>query len=538
MRAFRNYIQNTVARYDNFIKRLAIWLDALPAVKLAALLVTAAVLLALLTSQFIEKSGDAVYKWGILKYYVETGQWYPQDFDHHQGRWALNLPVLALMKLFGSSAYVYYIYPMLCGIAGSLLIFKICTRIGTRLAGLAAFLIYFIFPLTARGHSQFLPMLPASTFILAAVYCMGQWFNRGKKFYIIAAALMLLFAYGCKITSLYWVLAFALFMALFAEEKAWGEFFRLRLTPSLLLFSGTVLAGLILETLLLNCFCGVSGGRLEIIALSVHLQRQGNLESCNFFVWLFSFLRPLSLRGKYFESFPCFFIFILGLASSLMYLKSDCIYKKFLAFITLAVYLLHCYMVYKIFPFLYPEEALSRYFIAVALLCIVLYCTSTREWQTMFQTRFPDFHYSRPLRFLLCLAWLVPALIYVGNSYLRNGTLLTVRRAAGVFSEAEAGFSPVLCALDKKPVNGILASTDQKNILRWLTLFGKTAQIPRLAGAKYPLITDGKGKLYAVLFNADKISASHSQDCVIINYNDINTARRQLKKPDRNAGLL
>lgn len=78
-----------------------------------------------LTLDLIEKSGDAVWKWSFLRYYAVSGIWYPDTPDHHQGRWGLNLPVYALMKLFGTSWWVYYIYPLLTALGCAILAYWI-----------------------------------------------------------------------------------------------------------------------------------------------------------------------------------------------------------------------------------------------------------------------------------------------------------------------------------------------------------------------------------------------------------------------------
>ena len=516
-------------KYSASIKKISAWLDSMPESKLLLLLFLVSIILVFVTSQFIEKSGDAVYKWGILRYYVDFGKWYPVQVDHHQGRWAINIPVIGLMKIFGTSALVYYVFPFITGIIGSMLIYSVTSKLGTRLAGTAAFLIFAIFPLTTRESTQFLPMLPATMFILAAFYFILKWLDKKQLFYILLAGIMVILAYGCKVTSLYWALAFALFIAIYGpDKKTYFSLLKIKIGPALILFSLTILGGLLIETLLINHFCGLSYGRMQVIAGS-HLHNRVDPQYCNFFVWLFSFLRPLSLRGKYFESIPCFFIFTLGMVSAVLCLLKGNINKKFLSFSLITVYLLHCYIVYRIFPFLHPEKPHSRYFMVVAAGCIIMYCVSRKEWNELIWNKISNIQLAQFLKTALCMAWLITSLIYVGNSWLRNGTIISAFTGEIMFFEAEEKKLPVLLELEKNPVDGKLRSSDRKSALRWLTLFGPSKLIPQLKNIPFPFVTDSHGKRYLALLSADRLTNSNGQDILTIDDLDLSIREKTMQ---------
>jgi 4-amino-4-deoxy-L-arabinose transferase-like glycosyltransferase len=511
------FFRNIIDKYRIAIEKISAKLNSLSRPALLLLLLAIAAVLLLVTSQFIEKSGDAVYKWGILRYYADSGIWYPVHADHHQGRWALNLPVLLIMKLFGSSAWVYYVFPFATGMVGALFIYAVTSRLCSRIAGIAAFLIFFIFPLSARGDTQFLPMLPAAMFILIALYCVLRWFDSKNLLNIILAGLMIILAYGCKVTSLYWALAIVLAIGLYSPEtRVWFKILRLKIGTAFIVFSATIVAGLLIETLVINHLCGFSYGRLQLIAGS-HLSAQIGTEEeyHGFFAWLFSFLRPLSLRGKYFESMPCFFIFILGLISAALALWKGSARKKFTAFCLILVYLLHCYMVCKVFPFLYPEQALSRYFMPVALVCIVLYCSTSLEWENFVWNRLRNLQIRSLAKFVLCLLWLIPSLIYVANSWLRNGTIINTFQGERLFAEAESKKLPVMLKLKKAPANSQLCSADRKSALRWMTLFGPVELIPELSTGSFQ-----GSRQYLILMNSAALPTA--EKALVINELKIN----------------
>jgi len=117
---------------NKVLKKYSLLLDKWPERKIIPGLVVLSILFRLLTSQFIERSGDAIHKWGVLRCFVETGNWYPAVIDHHMLRWSINFPVLLIQKVFGTSPLVYYIFPVLVSIICGILIYKITARLGSR----------------------------------------------------------------------------------------------------------------------------------------------------------------------------------------------------------------------------------------------------------------------------------------------------------------------------------------------------------------------------------------------------------------------
>jgi hypothetical protein len=484
--------------------KYSLLLDNWPERKIIPGLVVLSIFFRMLTSQFIERSGDAIHKWGVLRCFVETGNWYPAVIDHHMLRWSINFPTLLIQKIFGTSPLVYYIFPCLVSIVCGILIYKITARLSSRAAGIAAFLIFSIFPLTTRESAQFLPMLPACMFILASIYFLFKWIDKSKIRYVIFAAIALLCAYGSKETSLYWAPGIALFMLLFnPDRKIWFSIWRFKFGPAVILFSVIVMAGLLAETAILNAMFNSRFGRLELIS-KTHFNYTMAVYY-NFWEWLFSFSRPLSFKGKYFDSIPKNSIITLGLISACLWLfkQKGAIEKRLIAIPFAVAYFLHSYMVNKVFPFHYPEKAHGRYFLALSVFCIIMYVASYPQWRQYIWNKIRNLK----IRFF-CMAavialWLVPTIIQIINVIIYDGNIFNVaameRKMELALSESDR--KPALYMLYSGLSNNELSSHDVKHAKLILTVFGPAAGIPAIEQKNYPVVADASDKsLYIALY--------------------------------------
>ncbi|MFA6102232.1 MAG: glycosyltransferase family 39 protein [Victivallaceae bacterium] len=495
--------------------KYSILLDKWPERKIILSLVVLSLFFRLLTSQFIERSGDAIHKWGVLRCFVETGNWYPAVIDHHMLRWSINFPVLLIQKIFGTSPLVYYIFPCLVSIVCGILIYKITARLSSRTAGIAAFLIFSIFPLTTRESTQFLPMLPACMFILAAIYFLLKWIDKSQIRYVIFAAMAILCAYGSKETSLYWTPGIALFMLLFnPDRKIWFSIWRFKAGPAVILFTVIILTGLLAETAILNAMFNSRFGRLELVS-KTHFNYSMSV-FYTFWEWLFSFLRPLSFKGKYFDSMPKNFIIILGLISAflLLFKQKRSIEKQLIAIPFAVAYLLHSYMVNKIFPFHHPEKTHGRYFLALAVFCIIMYAASYPQWHQYIWSKIRNLKIR-----VLCMAavialWLVPTIIQIINTAIYDGTVFNVavmeRKMETAASEKDR--KPVLYMLNSRLRGNELSSYDIKHAILIMTVFGPAAEIPAIEKKKYPVVADASDKsLYIVLYPEHPVPSGGQQ---------------------------
>ncbi len=460
-----------------------------------------------LSLDLIEKSGDAVWKWSFLRYYAETGIWYPEFPDHHQGRWALNLPVYALMKLFGTSWWVYYIYPLLTALGTAVLAYWIAAKLRSKAAGAAAFFLICFLPQTVRESTQFLPLMPAAFYMLGAILLLLRHLKTGTLQPLFWSGLLVGISYGCKFTSLYWAVAFGLYLLLYPAEKR--EFFRVwkfHVGPAVFCFSAGVMLVLVLETVLLNAFFGVSGGRVEII-LGSHIPQRVSSDAVGLLGYLLSFFRPLEFSGKYFQSGPAILLFCAVIPIVIFQLWKGCgSERRLLAFSFMIVYLLHCYVVYKVFPFLHPEKAYLRYLLLLAVVGIIILVTGWHEASERLQ-RFLPSRYLLLLQAVYLIGMLVLMLIWVGNQWQHGNHIWNIFRMQKNFTIAKQEQLPVLNKIrDQKMLQeSKLATSDYKYGNMFLTMWGPTESLP-LHNSRNPLlIEDSDGKIWEILMHSEHL---------------------------------
>lgn len=498
---------NRIDRIEQAFLRIASRINAVSTVKLILCLIGIFLFWRFVTLDFVEKSGDAVWKWSFLRYYAITGEWFPAMPDHHQARWGINLPVLLLMKIFGDSPWVYYIFPLLTALGTGIFLFLIAARLRSKAAGCVAFLIALAFPLTARESTQFLPMLPAAFFALAATWLLLRHIDTGALLPVFCGGILIGISYGCKLTSLYWAAGFLLCLSLWpSDRKTYFHLWKFQFGPAVFLFGFGLLAVLILETLLFYRFFGVVGGLPEII-LGSHLSHRVRPDYLNGFEYLFSFFRPLDLSGKYFDLFPHILLLVAGTGIAVLWAAAGRKPQRFLAVSFLTAYLLHSYIVYKIFPFLHPEKNHSRYFLLLAAFSM-LFCTAGwHDGIAWLEKRFPR-RWVVSVSGIAVGIFLLLLLIRTGNQWSNGNHVVMVWRTHSALKLADREGVAVLMKV-KKPelaLAGDMASADAKYAKMWLTFWGPVELLPNLDGRKPQLFFDANGKLWQLLLNGGKFA--------------------------------
>ncbi len=425
----------------------------------------------LVTLEFVERSGDAIYKWGFIRCFLATGVWYPAAPDHHQGRWGINLPEMFFAWIFGPDSLIgYYVYPVLCGAAGAALAYGIVTRLRSKSAGCAVFLLFTFLPQIWRESCQFLPMLPAAVWMLGALWCLIRYCETDKVRFVFWSALLVFISYGCKFTSLYWAGAIGLFL-LFQPKFSFSK--------AVWVFGLTLLAGLLIETLLLNHFFDVSYGRVQIITGS-HLNDRPAPQYLGIGGYLLSFLRPLDLSGKYMDSFPKTIIMLaaLPIAWGILRSKVKPLAEKMLAWSFLGAWIFQCYVVYKVFPFLHPERPHARYFLVIYAAAAIILCLGWSDAMAWCRARM-----RAPWQLLVPVVGtaflLVLLTINFFNTMSNDGTTWNICQAAKWMDLAQQQHMPVLLQMDAKlKPNGTPENSDQRNYRLWTTLYAPADEIP------------------------------------------------------------
>lgn len=475
-----------------------------------------------LTIDLIEASGDAIWKWRFLRYFTELGEWFPTGIEHHQGRWGMNIPVLGIMKLFGTDPWVACIYPLVIAFICGLLIYLITRRIASRFAACSAYLIFLLLPHTVRESTQFLPMLPATCFILLAIWLILRYLEQPEKtFLLFLSGLSVGFSYGCKFTSLYWALAFALFLSLHMDPTCRWRLWKFHLNRQFILFSSGVFLILILETICLNAWFGISYGRVQMI-MSGHLHNRPSPQYMGLAEYLFSFLRPLDLKGKFVEIFPYACILLGGIFVVCLWLKKQKTAFKLLTFSFITVYLLHSYIVYKVFPFLHPERSHGRYFLVLLTLCIIFVSAGWND-AVSFLKRYLKAPWLQLLFAAYLISLFIVMFIFAGNKWHNGENLPALIHAQQNVSRFRSNPQlPVIYQLSEPKrirTKGALLNSDKKSISRWSTLFN-----PPQALSSFPFpdqfFTDEQQQIYIGLLNAETIRPGKPTDVIILQQED------------------
>ena len=449
----------------------------------------------------ISKSGDAVFKWRILRLWAETGTYPAISPEHHQSRWMLNLPVRLLMEIFGTGNLVYYIYPLLCGFVCALCIYFIAARLKDKAAGMTAMGLFMLFPLTTEESIQFLPMIPASAFILSAILCMFRYQNTKRIYWTLLAGILLGLAYGCKFTSVYWFVPFSLYL-IFADPES-GQLSKKMHFPLALwvmLLGGTAVA--VEEFIYLNSFFGTKYGRISML-MSGHFKDRPTPQYLNIFEYLLSFLRPFYCQGKYFKFIPRVMILAAAVLSAILLWRNSSRKNPHLTLILgcfFSVYLLHCYVVYKFFPFLHPERPHARYLLALIITGIVLYAAAGEQRHDFFQKYFKK--YALPFQFLFKTILLVVMFIAILNPLPKGENAVQLAKQTVIFSNTAD--MPVLFMQDEK-----LTAADTKYAQMYISAY---APINELHPAdqrghldisnKNEFFVDSEGRFFRYLWGA------------------------------------
>ncbi|MBN1141563.1 MAG: glycosyltransferase family 39 protein [Deltaproteobacteria bacterium] len=487
----------------------------------------------LIALEFIEKSGDSVWKWSFLRYFHETGIWYPLFPDHHQGRWAQNLPVLGLMKIFGAHPWVYYILPLVTAFGVSLLCYWIARQLGDRFAGVLAFLLPMFFVHTVNESNQLLPLLPAAFWLLAAVALCFRYFSSGKHLWLFfVAGIFLGFSWGCKVTAAYWCVAIGLFL-LFSNLPGKNLFrvWKIRVGWDVILLTLGFFSIFIPETVLLNHFFGVKAGRLSML-FTKHLGGPTSEEVLpSILEYLFSFQLPFKPQGKGISFLPKMIFLTTGIPILVLWLKKNngLIFHRFFAFIFFVAYLLHSYVIVGIDPIRYPERPLGRYFIILILFCMIASAAGWQEFSGFLKSKIKNEKFYKVLvTMLVILSILFLAGHPLNETIFHNNNISRIIKAEKRMKLVRKENLPVLAVLKNPPEYFDQKDSDPKVSRLWVAFWGPIQLIPEFFDqTPLSLVHDKRGMAYNYLWGGRIPVAGEIRKCAIVSELDIRIGELQ-----------
>lgn len=114
---------------------------------------------------------DAIIKWLFVRRWLATGHLPKAEyFSHHNARWAINLPIVAVQSVFGETTLSYYLPVLLIGLVQALLTFEVGLLLGGPAVATLATLAYTAMPIMGYLGGQLMPECFESAFVLGAFY--------------------------------------------------------------------------------------------------------------------------------------------------------------------------------------------------------------------------------------------------------------------------------------------------------------------------------------------------------------------------------
>jgi len=340
------------------------------------IIVVCSVVIRLWLSGVIEDGGDAFFKWGIIRRYVafDVLPSLQELRSHHMMRWSIILPVFFIQKLLGTHPVIYYAWPILISTIGAIFVFFITRNCFDSKLGLIAALAFIISKPFLRQGSQFLPMGPATVYMLGGILFFQNWLYLAQKRDIALAGIFWFLAWGAKITSIYYLPAF-FFLMLFQEKPA-----NTNRMKSVLFFFALIILLFAFESILTSFSTGMVGGRVTALISNSDIMYDAapwmQTETDGWRRGTDSLLEYLASFLIYFKvaaaSYRTIFLYYLafGLSCRAIWIR----HQKLTPLCTFYIlgFMGHAYAIISVFPFLRPERINPRYLTLLSTLAIIV----------------------------------------------------------------------------------------------------------------------------------------------------------------------
>lgn len=172
----------------------------------------------------VDLGGDAVSKWQIIRVAIENG-FLSESASHHVMRWAINIPVLIVQMTFGDAPSNYYIWPIFSASVTAVFLFLLGERVANWRWGILLATFFMTSSHVIRSGSQFLPMGPATMYMIGALYFLTLYLQNSRIRFLLLSAGFYFCSYGAKVTAIYYLPAFILLVLMGSTYslKAWKK---------------------------------------------------------------------------------------------------------------------------------------------------------------------------------------------------------------------------------------------------------------------------------------------------------------------------
>ena len=310
-----------------------------------------------LSLEYIEIGGDSLSVWENVVNLVNNGCYI--EWTHHTIRWAINLPLYLILKIFGTASTNYYILPILYSAISAVLVFYVGSVLKDRRFGFLSALLLILYPKMTTMGSQLWPGLYEMIYLLGCVLALLYWRKRGGWQLLAIAGVLAGCAWGSRVTSIYY--GPGILALLYLGKK--------RVRP-VLIFSVFFLAVVMLEWF---CFYNITGsvlGKFSIITQN-HVSRAELL--ITFGEYLLNFLNLIKLRGL-------LIVFLAGVAVSIWFIRRGDDNEKCLSILFLGGLFFSVFMISSLHPLKLAAPVGSRYLTAGTPYLIMILLLGLRKW--------------------------------------------------------------------------------------------------------------------------------------------------------------
>lgn len=311
------------------------WLDTHRNLVIFGLFVLS-VIVRIITAEYIEIGGDNSARWMFA---VDLVQGHDSiSWSHHTSRWAIIMPLAALLKLVGTNPAYYYVLPVLAASVGVIMLYLIGEKLEGAKLGVVAGVLTIFFPQMAQSGSQLWPSVFMFMYISFAVWLLVRN-EHPSNLTIILVAVAFFLAWGARLTAVYFFPG--LVIMIWLPQHNWR---------AVVLFTGAVGMLCCIEWYAFWHFSGNVMGRIGIVSHtigSVHVVYETFLE------YALNIKELLKLKGL----LP---VFILAVVASVAMLFQKDVHWRGLAVMYLISIFLLVYMLGGIFPLKRAGDPSSR----------------------------------------------------------------------------------------------------------------------------------------------------------------------------------
>ncbi len=216
---------------------------------------------ACLVSTSIWENGDIELKWWAVKAWADFQ--FP-DFspNHHNLRWAMTIPAVVFVRIFGDGALIYLLLNHIVFALTTACLYLLIRQLTTPLIALLALGLWLVNPVAYSLPSNLMPEIYSMIYPAAALLFVRNAYATGSRWSYAWAVAMMFLAYGAKETNIFFMPGWGLYEII---RRRWANVMLM-----IAVFGG----GLIIETVALNLLLADSNiwfGRAQAIIEAGHL---------------------------------------------------------------------------------------------------------------------------------------------------------------------------------------------------------------------------------------------------------------------------